>query len=283
VHKKNPFAADYDFDNLVKHNDALAKYVFPNKQGTKTIKFGDQRAVKALNKALLKTQFDVHWDIPKGFPCPPIPGRLDYLLNIADLLPEKEIKMLDIGTGANMIYPILGTRHFGWHCTASELNPDSIKHAAQIIANNPSLSSVELRVQSDPKLILENIIQPDDNFDVMVCNPPHFKSLEDAQKHNQRKVRNLSSKKREKLNFAGRSNELWTPGGEAAFIQTLAEESVQFMDQVGWFTSLISRNDSVRGITEMIDAIPRTEVKVVEMTQGIKASRFVAWRFKESE
>jgi len=283
VHKKNPFAADYDFDNLVKHNDALAKYVFPNKQGTKTIKFGDQRAVKALNKALLKTQFDVHWDIPKGFPCPPIPGRLDYLLNIADLLPEKEIKMLDIGTGANMIYPILGTRHFGWHCTASELNPDSIKHAAQIIANNPSLSSVELRVQSDPKLILENIIQPDDNFDVMVCNPPHFKSLEDAQKHNQRKVRNLSSKKREKLNFAGRSNELWTPGGEAAFIQSLAEESVQFMDQVGWFTSLISRNDSVRGITEMIDAIPRTEVKVVEMTQGIKASRFVAWRFKEAE
>ena len=283
MHKKNPFAADYDFDNLVKHNDALAKYVFPNKQGTKTIKFGDQRAVKALNKALLKTQFDVHWDIPKGFPCPPIPGRLDYLLNIADLLPEKEIKMLDIGTGANMIYPILGTRHFGWHCTASELNPDSIKHAAQIIANNPSLSSVELRVQSDPKLILENIIQSDDYFDVMVCNPPHFKSLEDAQKHNQRKVRNLSSKKREKLNFAGRSNELWTPGGEAAFIQSLAEESVQFMDQVGWFTSLISRNDSVRGITEMIDAIPRTEVKVVEMTQGIKASRFVAWRFKESE
>ena len=283
MHKKNPFAADYDFDNLIKHNEALAKYVFPNKQGTKTIKFGDQRAVKALNKALLKTQFDVHWDIPKGFPCPPIPGRLDYLLNIADLLPEKEIKMLDIGTGANMIYPILGTRHFGWHCTASELNPDSIKHAAQIISNNPSLSSVELRVQSDPKLILENIIEPDDKFDVMVCNPPHFKSLEDAQKHNQRKVRNLSSKKREKLNFAGRSNELWTPGGEAAFIQTLAEESVQFMDQVGWFTSLISRNDSVRGITEMIDAIPRTEVKVVEMTQGIKASRFVAWRFKESE
>ena len=283
MHKKNPFAADYDFDNLIKHNEALAKYVFPNKQGTKTIKFGDQRAVKALNKALLKTQFDVHWDIPKGFPCPPIPGRLDYLLNIADLLPEKEIKMLDIGTGANMIYPILATRHFGWHCTASELNPDSIKHAAQIISNNPSLSSVELRVQSDPKLILENIIEPDDKFDVMVCNPPHFKSLEDAQKHNQRKVRNLSSKKREKLNFAGRSNELWTPGGEAAFIQTLAEESVQFMDQVGWFTSLISRNDSVRGITEMIDAIPRTEVKVVEMTQGIKASRFVAWRFKETE
>lgn len=279
MHKKNPFAAEYDFDTLVKHNEALAKYVFPNKQGTKTIKFGDQRAVKALNKALLKTQYDVHWDIPKGFPCPPIPGRLDYLLNIADLLPEKEIKMLDIGTGANLIYPILGTRHFGWHCTASELNPESIKHAQQIISNNPSLSTVELRAQTDSKLILENIIQPDDKFDVLVCNPPFYKSLEDAQKHNQRKVRNLQAKKREKLNFAGRSNELWTEGGEAAFIQSLAEESVQFMDQVGWFTSLIARNDSVRGITEMIDSIPRTEVKVVEMTQGIKASRFVAWKF----
>lgn len=279
MHPSNPFRADYDFDELVKHNDSLSKYVFVNKHGTKTIKFGDQRAVKALNKALLKSKYDVHWDIPKGFLCPPIPGRLDYLLYVADLLPKKDISMLDIGTGANLIYPILGTHHFGWQCTGSELNEESIKNARQIISHNDSLSKVDVRVQYNKSHILENIIKPEDQFDVLVCNPPFYLNAEDAAKKNERKVRNLGLKQRSKLNFGGRSNELWTEGGESQFIKLLAEESVEFKDQVGLFTSLIARHDSILGIKNMIESIPRTEVKIVQMELGNKKSRFVTWKF----
>lgn len=279
LHPKNPYTTDYDFDELVKHNETLGKYIVRNKHGIKTIKFGDQRAVKALNKALLKSRYDVHWDIPKGYVCPSIPGRLNYLLHVADLLPKKDIKMLDVGTGANLIYPILGTCHFSWQCTATELHPDSISHAQQTIAHNPALETVDLRVQKDKECILDHIIQPDDKFDVLVCNPPFYKNAEDAQKKNERKVRNLQSKQKTKLNFAGRSSELWTEGGESQFITQLAEESVQFRDQVGLFTALISRMDSIEGITDMIGSIPRTEVEVVDMGLGNKKSRFITWKF----
>jgi 23S rRNA (adenine1618-N6)-methyltransferase len=45
--------------------------------------------------------------------CPPIPGRADYIHYLADLLassnngniPEGETVRLDIGVGANCIYP----------------------------------------------------------------------------------------------------------------------------------------------------------------------------------
>ncbi len=106
MHPKNPFAKDYDFDLLVSHFTNLKDFVFLNKYGNKTIKFGDKQAVKALNKALLKAYYDITWDIPENNLCPPIPGRLDYLLHVADLVTKTDIHLLDIGTGAKLIYPI---------------------------------------------------------------------------------------------------------------------------------------------------------------------------------
>ena len=110
VHPKNQFAKDYDFDNLTQQYPPLKDFVFVNKYGNKTIKFSDQQAVKALNSALLKAHYGLtYWDIPEDNLCPPVPGRLDYLLHIADLIPKSDLRLLDIGTGANLIYPILGT------------------------------------------------------------------------------------------------------------------------------------------------------------------------------
>ncbi len=118
MHPKNPFISDYDFDRLVDKHPPLKQFVFINDYGNKTIKFGDKEAVKALNTGLLKTYYGLsYWDIPQNNLCPPIPGRLDYLLYISDLIPKKKLRLLDIGTGANLIYPILGCRHFNWECT----------------------------------------------------------------------------------------------------------------------------------------------------------------------
>ncbi|MGB0424538.1 MAG: RlmF-related methyltransferase, partial [Flavobacteriales bacterium] len=107
MHSKNPFSKDYDFDQLTSIHAPLIEHVFTNDYGTKTIKFGNQDAVKALNSALLKTHYNIDWDIPNGYLCPPIPGRLDYLLHVNDLLNKKKANVLDLGTGANLIYPIL--------------------------------------------------------------------------------------------------------------------------------------------------------------------------------
>ena len=281
MHPKNPFNKDYNFNNLIAKHPPLKSFVFENEYGNQTIKFADSQAVKALNTALLKEHFGVnYWNIPENNLCPPIPGRLDYLLQVADLVSEKDIHLLDIGTGANLIYPILASTHFNWKCTASEVNTDSLSNAQEIIDKNEALKFIELRHQQFKSNILEHLILPTDAFDVVVCNPPFFKNRTDAQKSNLRKFENLKLSEDKTLNFGGLSNELWYKGGEEAFIKKMAEESVQFKDQVRWFTSIVSQKENLKNIKRAINKAKPTEVKIIEMEQGNKQSRFVAWTFK---
>jgi len=281
MHTKNPFLKNYNFDVLISSNLDLKKHVFVNEYGNKTIKFADNIAVKALNKALLTHYYRLNfWDIPQQNLCPPIPGRLDYLLHVNDLLKNKQnVQLLDIGTGANLIYPILGTCHFNWHCTASEVNIDSLKNAEKIIKNNTALASIKLRTQRFKNSILENIIQPNDFFDVVVCNPPFFKNAFDADLKNKRKTKNLKLKDRDTLNFGGLSNELWYKGGEEAFVKKMAVESKQFKNKITWFTALVSQKENLKNIKRAINKTKPTTVKVIDMEQGNKKSRFIAWSF----
>ncbi|MEN8765703.1 MAG: 23S rRNA (adenine(1618)-N(6))-methyltransferase RlmF [Wenyingzhuangia sp.] len=281
MHKKNPFQESYQFDQLSKAYPSLKKHVFTNKYGNKTIRFEDKEAVKALNKAILLLHYRLrYWEIPENNLCPPIPGRLDYLLHIDELLANKKnIHLLDIGTGANLIYPILGRCHFNWNCKASEVNLESLQNAKQIIRKNKCLHDIELRPQKFKNNILVNIINPNDRFDVVVCNPPFFKNATDAAKKNERKVRNLNLNTKNTLNFGGTSNELWYKGGEEAFIKKMIVESVQFKKQVNWFTCLVSQKENLKNIKRAINKIQPTEVKIIEMEQGNKKSRCVAWRY----
>ncbi|MCM4168184.1 Ribosomal RNA large subunit methyltransferase F [Arenibacter antarcticus] len=281
MHSKNPFIKDYDFERLILHHPILGDFVFVNDYGTKTIKFGDKEAVKALNTALLKFHYGLtYWDIPEKNLCPPIPGRLDYLLHIADLIPKRNIHLLDIGTGANLIYPILACRHFDWECTGSEVDLDSLKNAQQLIRKNEVLKKITLRHQPFKNSILEHIVLSNDAFDVVVCNPPFFKNSSDAQQKNKRKVHNLGLTEADSQNFGGLSNELWYKGGETAFIKKMAVESVQFKDQIHWFTSLISQKENLKDIKRAVNKTLPSTVKVIQMDQGNKKSRFIAWTFQ---
>ena len=279
MHFKNPFSKDYNFDSLCSQLPELKSYVFTNEFGNRTIPFSDKKAVKFLNKALLKTCYNVEWEIPEGNLCPPIPGRLDYLLHIKDLIDKETIHLLDIGTGANLIYPILGTCHFDWKCTASEVDLNSLKNAQQLILENKLLKSIDLRQQKYKTKIFDTLIRPQDFFDVVVCNPPFFKNSLNAQQSNQRKARNLDLTETNTLNFGGQSNELWYKGGEEAFVKKMAEESAQFKNQVRWFTSLVSRKEHLKIIKRFINKTKPTEVRIIDMEQGNKKSRFVAWTF----
>jgi len=282
VHPKNPFAKDYNFDLLIQHYPGLRDFVFVNEYGNKTIKFADKQAVKALNTALLKAHYGLDfWDIPEHNLCPPIPGRLDYLLHVADLIQKPQLRLLDIGTGANLIYPILASCHFGWQCSASEVDLDALKNAQEIIDKNSVLANIDLRQQGFKNSILEHIIRPDDAFDVVVCNPPFYKNRSDAQLKNQRKVRNLQLQEKETLNFGGQANELWYKGGEEAFVKKMVLESVQFKEQVYWFTSLVSQKENLKNIKRAINKTQPAAVKVIDMEQGNKKSRFVAWTFRQ--
>lgn len=284
LHPNNPHKGRYDFKILIEKLPELKSFIIKNPLGEDTIDFSDNQAVICLNKALIKTYYNIeNWDIPAGFLCPPIPGRADYIHYIADLLTKKKnINVLDIGTGANCIYPIIGSQTFSWNYTASDIDPKSIENAQKIIDSNENLKNkVKLKLQKDRNHIFVGVIEKNDRFDLTMCNPPFHSSLEDALKANQRKVDNLNkgNKNIQKgLNFGGQKAELWCPGGERLFLKKMAKESAIFASQVYYFTSLISNKENVKPTIKVLEKLG-AKCQVLEMSQGQKISRVLAWTF----
>lgn len=287
LHPRNQHREGYDFDLLLVKTPQLAAFITQNPRGQKTIDFANPQAVRMLNAALLRSHYDVDfWDIPAGYLCPPIPGRVDYIHYLADLLaksnggkPPKgaQIKALDIGTGANLVYPLTGQHEYGWSFTGVDIDPVSLKSARQICQKNDL--NITLKLQKNPDDIFEGVIGPDDLFHVTLCNPPFHASAADAAYGSRRKWRNLGKTDTKALNFGGQNAELWCPGGEVGFIATMIDQSIDFAEQCLWFTSLVSKKDSLEPIFRALKKAQVEEFKVVEMAQGQKESRFIAWTF----
>ena len=291
LHPRSQHRERYNFKKLIKSSPKLAAYVAPNKYGDESIDFFNPAAVKELNKALLLHHYNLdYWDIPEHYLCPPIPGRADYIHNIADLLkgnsseiPQgNHIRGLDIGVGANCIYPIIGQHEYGWSFIGSDTDEKAISSAKEIEQRNYNLkSTVEIRRQEKSNDFFHNILKPEEKVDFTICNPPFHASLDDAQKASLKKLKNLKGKRPSKalLNFGGQQNELWTKGGEARFVKDMIYESKQFGKQCYWFTSLISKEVTLKPTYKILQKVNATEVKTIEMGQGNKISRFIAWTF----
>ena len=292
LHPRNPHQGRYDFSVLQEAVPALGAHVRQNPTGQPTIDFSDPAAVLCLNQALLAHFYQVrHWMIPAGYLCPPIPGRADMIHYLADLLAGegevpigKQVRVLDIGTGANCIYPILGSQSYGWKFVGTEIDPVSVKTARLIVESNPCLSKlVKIVQQSESGSIFKGILRKGERFDLTLCNPPFHTSPEAAKAGSQRKVKNLSKgragKGQAKLNFGGQGAELWCAGGELEFITQMVRESAEFAAQVGWFSSLVSKGQHVRLLQKVLAQCGAEQVTVIPMSQGQKVSRLLAWRF----
>ncbi len=292
MHARNLHRSRYNFSELIAANPALSRFVACNEHGIETIDFSDPHAVKELNKALLAAYYDVSdWDIPKNYLCPPVPGRADYIHNIADLLaasnngniPEGEsVGGLDIGVGANCIYPLIGNSVYGWSFVGTDIDPEALENCSDIIRRNPHLTDlISLQQQMNSRFIFKDIIQPADKFAFTICNPPFHASAEDAAKGTLRKISNLEGEKATEatLNFGGQHHELWCEGGEMAFITQMIYESVRYPKQVFWFTTLVSKFSNLKAIYKLLNKVNAVSVKTIEMSQGQKSSRMVAWTF----
>ncbi|QDO86322.1 23S rRNA (adenine(1618)-N(6))-methyltransferase RlmF [Shewanella psychropiezotolerans] len=336
LHERNLHRDGYDFELLIEASSELKPFVRPNPYDNLSIDFSDPQAVKALNLALLKAHYQIEsWDIPQGFLCPPIPGRVDYLHYVADLLagniPQQvsqepsvgssdgqnvpasmkglakaatktnrvptgpKIKALDIGTGANGIYPILGIQSYGWQFIASDVDPLSITNVESIIQANFCLQGkFKARLQTDHQKVFHGIINVDDRFDVTLCNPPFHSSLAEASEGSQRKLKNLAANRAAKghksapakvkganvdLNFGGQKAELWCEGGEKQFLLNMIRESADFKTQCLWFTSLVSKQENLKPSYAALKKAGAVTIKTIDMAQGNKLTRVLAWSF----
>jgi 23S rRNA (adenine1618-N6)-methyltransferase len=292
LHPRNPHRFNYNFEALSQAYPDLNNFIFINDHQIVTIDFSLPDAVKALNKALLITEYGIqNWDIPSQYLCPPVPGRADYIHYVADLLASNNngiipeginITGLDIGIGANGIYPIIGNAAYGWSFVGTDIDEKALQNCKKIIADNPKLiDSISLQLQIEPRFIFKNIFLPEDKFAFTICNPPFHASPEEAAKSALRKVNALEKTKTNKpvLNFGGQNGELWCKGGELGFLTQMIYESAKYPMQCLWFTTLVSKKDNLLKIYKVLNKVGASEIKTIDMAQGQKISRVVAWTF----
>lgn len=225
-----------------------------------------------------------YWELPNSNLCPPIPGRVDYIHHLSDVLKAsgiiENVSVLDIGTGASCIYPLLGHASYHWDFVGTDIDKNSLHFAQENIDKNGLEKSIILRYQKDASKILAGILNETDRFSASICNPPFYKSEQEALEATTKKLKGLNKESDTFVrNFAGTQNELWYKGGEKAFLHNYLYESTLFKNQCFWFTTLVSKKDLVDGIYKSLKKLGATEVKTINMGHGNKISRFITWTF----
>ena len=266
LHPRNKHRERYDFRQLIKSLPELEIFVKRNEYNDESINFFNPQAVLHLNKALLKHFYGIqHWNLPSGYLCPPIPGRADYIHYVADLLNTQntipsgdKIRCLDIGVGANCIYPIIAVVEYGWNMVGTDIDLLAIDAAKNIINNNVVLKDkIELRHQTNTAAIFDGIINSEEYFDVTICNPPFHSSLKEATNGTLRKLANLKQRKitNPLLNFGGQQHELSYEGGEELFVKRMIQQSKLIEKKCCWFTTLISKSTHLEAVYHEISKV----------------------------
>ncbi len=287
LHPRNKHRGRYNFRALVDSFPTLQTFILLNRFKEESIDFSDPKAVKALNRAILLHFYGVLWDIPEGYLCPPIPGRADYIHYIADFLGDyskgniptgSSLRVLDIGVGANCIYPLIGNKEYGWSFVGVDIDEGALASAKKIVQLNHMEEVISFRTQTNAVNIFKGVIREEDHFDMVICNPPFHSSFEEAKKGTQRKWKNLGIKTNV-LNFGGKSSELWCPGGEVSFIRRMIEESSLFKNKCRFFSALVAKADHLPAIYAGLENVGGSLVTTIEMAQGQKKSRIIVWAF----
>ncbi|PCJ26321.1 MAG: 23S rRNA (adenine(1618)-N(6))-methyltransferase RlmF [Flavobacteriales bacterium] len=292
LHPKNKHNGRYNLQQLIATLPELNAFVKMNEYGDESIDFFNPEAVLTLNKALLKHYYDIHeWTIPNNYLCPPIPSRADYIHHIAQLLGEsnygkipigENIKCLDVGVGANCVYPIIGSKEYGWLFIGADTDQIALDNAQFIVDNNDILKGkVQLILQENPKDFFYGILKKEDQVDLTICNPPYHASQVESSASTIRKLKNLKKKSVQQVtkNFGGQNSELWCDGGENKFVRNMMRESKKFGNSCFWFSTLISKQSNVESVLKALRNEDAAEIKVIPMGQGNKTSRIIAWTF----
>jgi 23S rRNA (adenine1618-N6)-methyltransferase len=291
LHPRNRHACRLDFERLRGASPDLRAHLRQAPHGGLTIDFGDPRAVRALNRSLLADAYGIRgFDLPPGYLCPPVPGRADYVHHAADLLAADHggrvprgpgVRVLDVGTGASAIYPLVGHSEYGWSFVGTDVDEAALAAAARVLAANPGLAdAIVLRRQADPRAAFAGVVHAGEHFDLVMCNPPFYTSARAAAEAAREKWRKLGrGAAGTARNFGGTAAELWCEGGESGFLRRMVAQSEGFAGQVGWFTSLVSSAATLPAVEGALRRVGARRVRTVPMAHGQKRSRFVAWSF----
>ncbi|XP_026192361.1 uncharacterized protein LOC113147132 [Cyclospora cayetanensis] len=140
-----------------------------------------------------------------------------------------QVWILDVGVGANCVYPLLGVADYGWSFVGSDISEASLSVATANVVANGYEGRIKLQLQKERNCIFQGLLNGGDPlFAASVCNPPFYISEEAIG----------INPKRQK---AGNAHELVCEGGETAFLSAMYTESKRFASHFIWFTTLVAR------------------------------------------
>lgn len=276
----------YDFVALTQVCPELKPFIILAPNGHDTIDFSDPAAVRALNKAILMSDYQLdYWSIPEGKLVPAIPGRWLYIEKLKALFEKENTSkknskkhILDIGVGANCIYPLLAHKRYGWTCVGSDIEQISLDNAASILKKNGIYKeSIQLKIQKNSSSIFHSIIESDDYYDAVICNPPFYDSISDPQLANKKKNKNLNQVINR--NFGGEFHEIACMGGELDFISRMITESTYYKNQVYWFSCLVSKEKNLVKLFKLLHGVTPSIYNTFSIDTANKKARVLYWSF----
>ena len=249
-YNKNIFYNEFkpDFLILIKEFPELKKFIIKYDEKIEEFSFdwSNNDLSLLMTKSILNYYFNIkYYDIPKGFLIPPVPSRLNYLNLINELI--KDIKKeniigVDIGTGANIIYPILGNSIYNWKFICSEINNESYNNAKLILQKNNLEENINLIKQENKNNIFVSIINQENKYTFSMCNPPYYDYEQEIK---------IEDKKRDtEYNF----DEVYYEKGELGFFERYFEESICYKKNIFLFTILIGKKSNSEIIYDKINS-----------------------------
>ncbi|EIW53771.1 uncharacterized protein TRAVEDRAFT_60998 [Trametes versicolor FP-101664 SS1] len=286
MHARNPYQSPPDFLALADAHPALKPHIIRTAKGA-TIDFKDDAAQRALTEAILSRDFGLRVVLPPGRLCPPVTYRLNYILWLEDVLaavalalgedPDRPVRGIDVGTGASAIYPLLGCRtRPNWSFVATEIDALSLRSARENVRANALEGRISIREADPAGHIFGPLFESDGaGYDFTMCNPPFYGSREEVQQSAEGKEHGPNAV------CTGADVEMITPGGEAAFVARMVEESTRAQDRCRWFTSMLGKLSSLAHVVQALRDHKIENYAVAELVQGQTRRWVLAWSFAD--
>ncbi|TKA54812.1 hypothetical protein B0A53_02621 [Rhodotorula sp. CCFEE 5036] len=220
----SPYDRSVDYAELAGSVASLSPFLAVTASGRSTLDFQDEAAVRALNGALLKRDFDLDVETPSDRLCPSVPGRLDY-----DSMSVRYAASRAPQDFANL------------RMLATDINEKSLAIAKSNAERNGLAEAISVhRVEPDGPIFPPAVVDSASHIEFTMCNPPFYGSAEE--------IASLEAGKAS-LPFAictGADNEMVTPGGEVAFVSRMIRETRTLgRSRIKWFTSLLGKYSSI--------------------------------------
>lgn len=203
---------------------------------------------------------------------------LNYVKYIVELLEIRSKNVpargIDIGTGANCIYALLGCKLYNMHILATDIDAEALQIAKQNVTTNKMQDAIELRHNTNSAHVLKHVITAEDGvFDFCMCNPPFFATEEEA-------IQSIHGNT--KTDCHATITEMVTPGGEVAFVQTMIQDSLLLKQQIVWYTTLLGKKSSLKLLKKQLqEQYQAKRVLSKELKQGKTARWVLAWTWTE--